>query len=581
MRVKDFPIGIRVGAGFALLMVGMAVVAGAGWQGLNRVQENVWSIYEDAVVLEAEFGIATTALLRYRNLVIQSVGAASLEDFKEFAGELPGLKDLAEQTIGSATDKLTKVSTESEAATKQVAALKEALTAYWGLDQRTIEQARASWAATLPADTERLRNAAKQNAFFTAGPALDATAQALSEIQGLLRQSANGQHQAATETGRRATRTLWTVLMGSLLLAILLGYVIVRGVTRPLQRMNDFLDRLGCGDLRTGVDYAARDEIGAMCANANQFVARLRSLIVQVATASESVAAAAAQLSSTSGEVRAGSREQLEQATRGAAAVQEMTATATSMAEGAQEVVSMAEAASGAATQGGQAIAHTISGIQALAETVDQSAKKMVTLRERSESIGNIVKVIEEIADQTNLLALNAAIEAARAGEQGRGFAVVADEVRKLAERTMKATAEVTSMIHAIQSDTSVAVEGMGKGTQQAKAGVELVNATSTTLSQIVTVVTKATAMVQQLTAAIEEQSKAASQVAGNVQSVAVISHKNDESIVGLTGAAGQLSEMSADLLQAVGQFKLTDGSANEASSPMGRLDSERTATIA
>ncbi|MBI5855942.1 MAG: methyl-accepting chemotaxis protein [Nitrospirae bacterium] len=564
MRFKDLSIGVRVGGGFALLVLGMAVVAGSGWQGLNRVQQNTRFLYEDAVVLEAEFGTATTALLRYRNRVIQAVGAASVEDFKELAGELDGLKDFAEQMLRSATEKLTHASSNSEATAKQVAALQEALTAYWGLDKRTIDQTRASWAAATPADAERLRNAAKQNAFFTAGPALDAAGQALSDIQESLRQGAMGQYVAATATGRTATRTLWLVLLLSVVFATGLSVVIVQGVTRPLHKMNEFLDRLGHGDLRTGVDYAAGDETGAMCANANQFMTRLHTLIVQVATASNSVAASAGLLSKTSGEVRDCSRRQAEQTSQGAAGVEEMSATATSMANGAKEVTSMAQAATRAATEGGQGISNTISGIQALAETVEQSSKRMVSLRERSQEIGNIVKVIEEIADQTNLLALNAAIEAARAGEQGRGFAVVADEVRKLAERTMKATSEVTSMIQAIQSDTDVAVQAMGKGTQQAKAGVELVNGAGVTLSQIVEVVTKATSMVQQLAGSIAEQSHVTGQVASNVQAVAEFSKQNELSIIGLTGATGQLSEMAIDLREAVGQFKLTAGSVEE-----------------
>lgn len=564
MRFKDLPIGLRVGGGFGLLVLGMSVVAGAGWQGLNRVQQNTRFLYEDAVVLEAEFGAATTALLRYRNRVIQAVGAPSLEDFKEFSGELTGLKDQAQALLRSATEKLKQASAGSETTGKQVAALEEALTAYWGLDKRTVEQAKAAWEAGAPADAERLRNAAKQNAFFTAGPALDAASQTLSEIQESLRRSAQEQYETAAQTGHTATRTLWLVLLLSVACAVALSTVIVRGVTHPLHKMNEFLDRLGHGDLRTGVDYEANDELGAMCANANQFVARLHTLIVQVATASHSVAASAGLLSKTSGEVRDFSRQQADETARGAAGVEEMSATAASMAQGAKEVTSMAEAAAHAATEGGQSIGKTIEGIQALAQTVEQSSARMVSLRDRSQEIGNIVKVIEEIADQTNLLALNAAIEAARAGEQGRGFAVVADEVRKLAERTMKATSEVTSMIQAIQSDTDVAMQAMGKGTQQAKMGVELVNGTGAMLSQIVEVVTKATGMVQQLARSIAEQSTVTGQVASNVQAVAELSKRNDLSIIGLTGATGQLSEMAVDLREAVGHFTLKPGTVEE-----------------
>ncbi len=165
--------------------------------------------------------------------------------------------------------------------------------------------------------------------------------------------------------------------------------------------------------------------------------------------------------------------------------------------------------------------------IESLAGTVRQSAVQVESLGQRSEEIGRVTSVIKEIADQTNLLALNAAIEAARAGEQGRGFAVVADEVRKLAERTTKATQEIAEMTQSIQHETQTAVEGMRSGAQQVADGVNLVNATQESLRQIKLEMDKTTEMVGDISHASNEQQAAMIELAQNVERVANMTEQN------------------------------------------------------
>ena len=557
MHFKDCPIGLRVGGGFAALVLGMAVVAGSGWQGLNKIQQNVRVIYEEAVVLEADFGMVTTALLRYRNRVIQAVGAASVEDFKEFTGELTGLKDLAEQMLQSATQKLTQSSANSGDTAKQVAALQEALTAYWGLDKRTIDQTRASWNATAAADVERLRNAAKQNAFFTAGPALDAAAQALSEIQGSLRQSAMGQYMAATEAGRTATRTLWTVLLISGMLAVILGLVIVRGVTVPVAHINTVFSEIERGDLTRQLTYDGRDEMGTLCRNLNRFVERLNLTLFQVSHAATTVQTAAEHLSSATLGVAKGSEVQAATAVQASAAAEQMAATVTEVARSAQEAASKADLATQASRTGAEVAGEAIAGMQAIAATVQDAAQRIGTLGDRSKEISAIVKVINDIADQTNLLALNAAIEAARAGEQGRGFAVVADEVRKLAERTSHATKEIGGMIHSIQQDTDGAVHTMQVGTKTTEAAVQKVNQAGERLAVITSASQTVTDVVQRIAAATDEQSKATGQISESVQSVAMMSEGNKSAITQAATEVHELLGLAEELTSTLKQFTL------------------------
>jgi methyl-accepting chemotaxis protein len=234
-----------------------------------------------------------------------------------------------------------------------------------------------------------------------------------------------------------------------------------------------------------------------------------------------------------------------------------MSATVAEVAKNTQGVAASAQQATRAADDGNAEVGRSVASMTGLAETVRTAAGRIQLLGERSDQIGVIVKVIEEIADQTNLLALNAAIEAARAGEQGRGFAVVADEVRKLAERTTKATKEISSTIHTIQEETKQAVTAMEASTQEAQEGVTLANKAGERLMEIVETVKNVTNMVQRIAVAVEEQSVATGQIAGNVQTVATVSKRVESGVAELGQATNQLARLASDLQAVVGGFKL------------------------
>lgn len=197
-----------------------------------------------------------------------------------------------------------------------------------------------------------------------------------------------------------------------------------------------------------------------------------------------------------------------------------------------------------------------------IAEVVTRTAAVVKDLGKGSEQIGEIVRVIEEIADQTNLLALNAAIEAARAGEQGRGFAVVADEVRKLAERTTKATKEISDMIKTIQQNTNQAVVSMEEGTHEVEEGIQLANTAGSALKNIIDSSSKVADVVNQVAASTEEQSSAAEQVSRNIESVTAVIHQSAAGLQQIAQATENLNRLAENLQNITEQFIIEESNA-------------------
>jgi methyl-accepting chemotaxis protein len=224
-----------------------------------------------------------------------------------------------------------------------------------------------------------------------------------------------------------------------------------------------------------------------------------------------------------------------------------------------------------AAEQGGTVVEETVKGMNRIALVVNQSAQTVKALGRSSDQIGEIIGVIDDIADQTNLLALNAAIEAARAGEQGRGFAVVADEVRKLAERTTKATKEIAGMIKQIQGETSGAVSAMEEGTKEVEQGKELADKAGVSLKQIVEVSQQVTDMVAQIAVASEEQSSASEQISKNVEAISTVTGETANATQQISRAAEDLNRLTENLQQLVGKFRLSKSSGEHASSSSGK----------
>jgi methyl-accepting chemotaxis protein len=363
-------------------------------------------------------------------------------------------------------------------------------------------------------------------------------------------------------------RAVALVALISIVLTVVLVSVFANRISRPIIDVRDIALLVAQGDLTRNVAIHTKDEIGELGAAFNRMIADLRATILNVQESSSSVASASAEISTSTEQMAAGAQEQTSQASEVASAVEEMTKTIVENSRNASDTAQSAQHTRRTAEDGYSVVQETIEGMRRIADVVKHSASTVIELGKSSDQIGQIVSVIDDIADQTNLLALNAAIEAARAGEQGRGFAVVADEVRKLAERTTKATKEIADMIKKIQSDTGGAVESMEEGTKKVDEGIELAERAGQSLQGIVAMVQKVNDMVTQIAVASEQQSTASEQISKNVEGISSVTQQTASSTDQVARAAEDLNRLTENLQHLVARFKIDTGDADGRQSP-------------
>ncbi len=349
--------------------------------------------------------------------------------------------------------------------------------------------------------------------------------------------------------------TLPVVVVALGLFVFLLRLMFGKPIKALIARVRDIAE--GEGDLTQRIPVKSDDELGQLGRWFNAFVQRIHDVIVEVSSSTNEVASAATEIAASSEEVAGGMNEQSSQITQVSAAVEQMSASVMEVAKKSGDASHSAQQSGEIATQGGKVVEETIQGMTSISEAVSRSAASVQELGKRGEQIGEIIAVINDIADQTNLLALNAAIEAARAGEHGRGFAVVADEVRKLADRTTKATQEIGESITAIQTETQGAVDTMNAGTQQVDVGVTKATQAGDALRQIVASAQDVATMIQSIAASAEQQSAAAEEVSSSVDSISQVTRQASEGTNQAATAAAQLSVKSEQLLQLVRRFKV------------------------
>jgi methyl-accepting chemotaxis protein len=360
------------------------------------------------------------------------------------------------------------------------------------------------------------------------------------------------------------TRTKWMMLAVSFIglgLSFSFGFFMVQQTTRRIHKVSEYIKDVaeGEGDLTKRIHVEHVDELGELSNHFNTFMEKLHDIISQVAASTEHIASASEEISSSATQVAQSAETQKDQTSQVATAMQEMSSTVTQVSDNSRQASENAKEAGDLARTGGVVVADTVKVIQGVSDATRDTSAKIEELGRSSDQIGQIIGVIDDIADQTNLLALNAAIEAARAGEQGRGFAVVADEVRKLAERTTQATKEIAQMIKTIQEETKKAVSAMKSGTDKVDAGVESAREAGAALEKIIHSADGVQDMVTHIATAATQQASATEQVNSNMEQIAKMVHQSSIGAQESARACQDLSNLALDLQQLVGRFKLAD----------------------
>ncbi|ALN19926.1 methyl-accepting chemotaxis sensory transducer [Ectopseudomonas mendocina] len=340
-----------------------------------------------------------------------------------------------------------------------------------------------------------------------------------------------------------------------LVMTIVLATLLTKSITAPIGDALSVAERIASSDLSKAVQASGTDEAGRLLKALAQMQQNLRDTIVQISDSSTQLASAAEEMTAVTEASSRGLVSQNDEVNQAATAVTEMSAAVDEVARNAESASEESKRTQGFTVAGLERVAQTLKSIQRLSGNVEETSVQIQGLSDRAQNISKVVEVIRGIAEQTNLLALNAAIEAARAGEQGRGFAVVADEVRALAHRTQMSTQEIEQMIAAIQTDSEQAVQAMGTSRDLANQSLDIAQEASSSLDQIATAISHINERNLQIATASEEQSHVAREVDQNLLRIRDLASQSAAGASQTASACGEMSQLAINLNQLVTRF--------------------------
>jgi methyl-accepting chemotaxis protein len=387
--------------------------------------------------------------------------------------------------------------------------------------------------------------------------ATKAALEQLSELVALANEVALELQAGVNDDVSAANLWTWVGMIAATIIAVVVAFITVQLITKPLAEVNKVLTIVASGDMTQSLDDSARDEFGELSRSCNTLIASLRELITGIISRSTQLAAASEQTSTITTESSQAIKSQQDQVEQAATATTEMSSTSHGVSNSAHQALLEIKNADKEAERV-KGISHDNKHtIEQLASEVDEASRVINKLHQDSASIGGILDVIRGIAEQTNLLALNAAIEAARAGEQGRGFAVVADEVRSLASKTQESTQEIQSMIESLQAGAEEAVNAMSKGKQQAVSCVEQSDLANEALNSITLAVSQAHDVSEEISNAANEQQQVAQEISERLESIVAIAEQTAEGANQTSISSSEVAKLAEELRLSVEQFRV------------------------